>query len=88
MSRPEPEPIPPPLCVRCSAPWTADMLKAWAKADIDPLLMQEIEPRTMDLAQEADQVLGDRASRSIDQAVTVSTSRRVTTFINASNRGR
>ena len=35
MSGPEPEPIPRPLCVWCSAPWTADMLKVWAKADIE-----------------------------------------------------
>jgi formate-dependent nitrite reductase cytochrome c552 subunit len=26
---------PPPLCVWCSAPWTDDMLKVYAKADIE-----------------------------------------------------
>lgn len=29
----EPDP-PPPLCVFCSAPWTDDMLKAYAEADV------------------------------------------------------
>lgn len=27
--------IPPPLCVWCSAPWTDDMLKVSAEADIE-----------------------------------------------------
>ena len=29
------EPIPPPLCVWCSAPWTDDMLKVYVTADLD-----------------------------------------------------
>jgi hypothetical protein len=35
MSRPEPEPIPSPLCVWCSAPWTDDRLKVYTKGDFD-----------------------------------------------------
>lgn len=29
------EPIPPPLCVWCSAPWTDDMLQASAEAEME-----------------------------------------------------
>ena len=29
------EPIPPPLCVFCNAPWTDDMMEVYAKADMD-----------------------------------------------------
>ena len=29
------EPIPPPLCVWCSAPWTDDMMTVYASADLE-----------------------------------------------------
>lgn len=31
---PAPEPIPPPLCVFCNAPWTDDMVQVLAEAEI------------------------------------------------------
>ena len=31
----EKEPIPSPLCVFCSAPWTDDMMQVYAKADVE-----------------------------------------------------
>ena len=34
MTKKKEETPPPPLCVWCSAPWTDDMLKVYARADV------------------------------------------------------